>query len=156
MQQYQFDFNSKQGGSPFSGIGCLVTGLLVAVATYFIIKGLYKILYYASPVLLIAALVINWRVVAGIGQSLLNLLTRNPIAGLLVGALAVVAFPFTAAFIFMSALGARRVEKLVAEMQQRQQNFEKQVSGDAAQDGEYVDFEEVKEADEVKKRLGKD
>lgn len=141
MQQFQF----KSNGSPFSGIGCLLTALLAAVATYFIFIGLYKVLYYASPVLLIAALVINWRVVAGIGQSLLNLLTRNPIAGLLVGAVAVLAFPFTAAFLFMSALGSRRMEKVVAEMQQRQQDFEKQMSGDAAADGEYVDFEEVKE-----------
>ncbi len=141
MANYQFKFDNQTNiGGAFSGIGCMLMGILTVVAGYFIIKGLYWFLYFLTPVLLVAALIINWKVVAGFGQSLWNLLTRNPLGGLLAVGLTVVAFPFVALFIFLTALGSKKLEKLKTEMG-------KQMAGNVETDGEYVDYEEVKTED---------
>lgn len=134
---YQFSFDNRRS-SGFSGIGCLVFGVLFAVALYYIFKGLYYLLYWASPVLFIAALVINWRAVAEVGKGFLRLLERNLIWGVLVGFLAAVAFPLTALYLFMAALGGQKADEM-------RQEFERRMGGAAAppKNAEYVDFEEV-------------
>lgn len=137
---YQFTFDNRRSGR-FGGIGCLVFGVLFLVAAYYIFKGLYYVLLVAAPVLFVLALLINWRAVAGVGKSYLDLLGRSPLMGLLVGALAFVGFPFLALFLFLTALGGRRADAMRQEFEQRMGS-----GHTAPQDAEYVDFEEIESA----------
>lgn len=105
------------GGGFFNQIGCMIFGVLLMVAAFYILRGLYNLLWWASPALLILALIINWRVVAATGERLLSLLRRNPVGGLVMGALGVVFFPVLTLFWFLSALGAKRVERFQREFQ---------------------------------------
>jgi len=113
------------------GWGCLIIGILFLVAMYYVLKGLFVVLWWAAPALFVLALIINWRAVADTGKDFLGLLERNPLAGLLVGALAVVGFPVLSLYLFLRALGYNRV-----------QQFNRATRG-APPDDEFVEFEEL-------------
>jgi hypothetical protein len=68
-------------GRSGGGWGCLILGILSLVALYYILKGLFYVLYVVSPVLFVLALVINWRAVADTGRDFLSILQRNPLGG---------------------------------------------------------------------------
>ncbi|MBK9338975.1 MAG: DUF1206 domain-containing protein [Lewinellaceae bacterium] len=120
---------NRSGG----GWGCLILGILGLVAGYYILKGLFYVLYVASPVLFVLALAINWRAVADTGRDFLSLLQRNPLGGLVLGALAVVGFPVLALYLFVRALGYTRMEQFSRTMRERHE----------APEAEFVEFEEL-------------
>lgn len=121
--------NSNRGG----GWGCLIFGILFLVAMYYILKGLFYILLWAAPALFVLALIINWRAVADTGKEFLALLERNPLGGLLVGALAVVGFPILALYLFLRALGYKRMQQFNQTMRDTRH----------APEDEFVEFEEL-------------
>ena len=120
-------------GRAGGGWGCLIMGVLALVAAYYILKGLFYVLYWASPVLFVLALVINWRAVADTGRDFLSLLQRNPLGGVLLGALAVVGFPVLALYLFLRALGYNKMEKFSRTMRGQNEQPEE----------EFVEFEEI-------------
>lgn len=127
---------SNTGGrsNPLGNIGCLIFGILGLVALFYILKGLFIVLWWAAPVLFLLSLIINWRVAAETGKSFLQLLGRNPLGGILVGALAVVGFPILALYLFLGALGNRQAEKMRRRFEGQFQEPEKE---------EFVEFEEI-------------
>jgi len=120
-------------GRAGGGWGCLIMGVLSLIAAYYILKGLFYVLYWASPVLFVLALVINWRAVADTGRDFWNLLQRNPLGGLLLGALAVVGFPVLALYLFLRALGYNKMEQFGRTMREQKRPPE----------DEFVEFEEI-------------
>jgi hypothetical protein len=129
---------SSTGGrqsNPFGNIGCLIFGILGLVAMFYILKGLFIVLWWAAPVLFLLSLVINWRVAANTGRSFLQFLSRNPIGGILTAALAVIGFPILALYLFLGAVGNRQVEKMRRE-------FEGQ-SRQPEPEEEFTEFEEI-------------
>lgn len=115
------------------GIGCLIFGVLGLVAAFFILKGLFYLLYWASPVLFLLALIINWRAVTDTFRNWLKSMETNPLGGLLMAALAVLAFPLFALFLFVKALGYKKMQQFQREFGQGGQTTE----------GEFVEFEEL-------------
>lgn len=107
-------FNSARfnGGG---GIGCLIFGVIGMVAAYFILKGLFKLLYWASPVLFVLALIINWRAVVDTLKNWLKTMETSPVSGLISAALAVLLFPVFALFLFVKALGYSKIEQMKRE-----------------------------------------
>ena len=114
------------------GIGCLIFGIIGMVAAYFILKGLFKLLYWASPVLLVLALVINWRAVVDTLKNWLKSLETNPVGGLLMAALAVLLFPVFSLYLFVKALGYRKIEQMQREFRANNPPTD-----------EFVEFEEL-------------
>jgi hypothetical protein len=118
--------------NPLGGVGCFVFGILALAALWFILRGLYKILFWASPVLLIVALFINWRAVMDTLKNWLRKMETNPVGGLFSAALAVLLFPFFSLYLFVKALGYNKIE-------QRQREFEQTHRAEE----EFVEFEEL-------------
>jgi hypothetical protein len=119
---------------PGGSLGCLIAVVLVCVGLYYLLQGLYHLLLWAAPALLVLALIINWRVFPNTLNHWVKTLETNPLSALLSLALAVVAFPFFALYLFLKALGYRKMEQL------RQQFGEAQKPRDSA---EYAEFEEI-------------
>ena len=119
------------GGGP----GCLIFGILALVAFWFVLKGLYALLYWAAPVLFVAALIVNWRAVAATGRDFWDLLQRNPLGGLLLGALCVVAFPLLALYLLLRAVGYNKMQAFKQQFGQER--------GAAQPEGEFADYEEL-------------
>lgn len=116
------------------GLGCLIFGILFLVAAYYILKGLFVLLWWAAPALFVLALIINWRAVADTGKDFLKLLERNPLGGLLLGALAVVGFPILALYLFVRAIGYNKPNPFGPTVQG---------AGQPAAETEFVEFEEL-------------
>ena len=130
-----YKFSSQ--GAPFGripggGLGCLVGLAVIVFATYYALKGLYYILWWAAPALLVLTLIINWRVIPDTLKNWVATLETSPVSGLLNAAFAVLAFPFFALYLFLKALGYRKMENMKKEFENAQQAPE-----------EFVDFEEI-------------
>ena len=148
MAYVQFN---RSGG----GLGCLVFGILAAVFGYYILAGFFYLLIWAAPALFILALIIDWRAVLDTGKSLAGYIQRNPVTGIVLGALLVVGtgiystglqpldrlgywlvqggFPLLALFVLLRALGYKQLNQFKRTMQEQQQPIEE----------EYVEFEEL-------------
>ncbi len=135
----QTNFNSR---TPGGGIGCLIFGVLGLVAAYYILKGVFTILWWAAPFLFVLTLLINWRVVAEAGKGLISLIRRQPLSGLIVTLLAAVAFPITALFLFLSAVGSQSKARR-GESSETPPVFEQTKTGSLNDTGEFIDFEEI-------------
>lgn len=122
---------SRQGfGFRFTGFMGFIMMVLFFVALFLIIRGLWKLLYIASPVLILLALVINYRTVLNYLRFIFGLLQRNILSGIIAIVLSIIGFPFLSAALFGKAILDRKVNKLRKAHQAQQQ-------------GEFVDYEEV-------------
>jgi hypothetical protein len=133
---YKFSQQGAQlGRVPGGGLGCLLAVALIVFASYYALKGLYYVLWWAAPALLVLALIINWRVFPDTLRNWLDTLETRPLAGIINAAFAVLAFPFFALWLFIKAVGYRKLEnmKRTFENAQNPQNPE----------SEFVDFEEI-------------
>jgi hypothetical protein len=122
---------NRMGGT--GSLGCLIFGILGLAFAFYSLYWLFQLLWWASPVLLILALLVNWRSVADTGRSYIALLRRNPVVGLLTIGLSVVAFPILSLFLLLKALGYRQLTKFQEQVKQQQSRME----------GDFVDFEEL-------------
>jgi hypothetical protein len=136
--------NSRGNGGFMNNIGCLITGGLLLAGVFYLLRGLYFMLFWAAPALFVLALIINWKVVASTGKWMLQLLQKNPLMGLLTGALAVYFFPLLTLFWFFGALGSKRVEKMQREFgQQWGGAFGPFQNTNQEQETEFAEFEEI-------------
>ena len=110
-------------------IGFLVMIAVIAVI-FFIAKGIFKILYFAAPVLILLALIINYKTVLGYFRWLFGLFKRSILTGIIAVILTIIGYPVVCGLLFGKAILDRKVRKL----QQRHR---------AEREGELVDFEEV-------------
>jgi len=122
--------NNNNNGGPFSSIVGILIMVGVILGLYYISKAIFNLLYFLSPILFIATLVIDYKVVLNFGKWLVNLTKRNTVLGVGAILIALLAYPLTAMFLFSKALFKRKVEQV-------QKNYETQTQG------ELVDYEEI-------------
>lgn len=133
---YQYNFGGRNVNQfPGGGLGCLLFAVLLIVGGYYLLQGLYYLLLWAAPALLVLAAVINWRVFPDTIKSWLESMKSNPVSGLISLALAILVFPFFSLYIFLKALGYRKMEQLRKEFGAQE--------GYTHPEEEYVDFEEI-------------
>ena len=124
------------GQFPGGGLGCLITAVALAIGGYYLLQGLYYLLLWAAPALLVLALVINWRVFPDTLRNWLNSLRTNPLSAIISLGIAVLAFPFFSFYLFLKALGYRKMEQL--RQQYRDPNTHR-----AQQEEDFASYEEL-------------
>jgi len=109
-----------------------IMGFLIAVGffilLFFMMRGIFTVLAWAAPFLLIAAVLINYRTIVNFGKWLYRLITGNPIVGIVAVVLCVFGFPVVAGFLFGKSLLDRKVRLLLEERSQQD---------------EFTDYEEI-------------
>ena len=119
---------------PGGGVGCLIFAVLIMVGGYYLLQGLYYLLLWAAPALLVLSLIINWRVFPDTFKSWLKTLESNPLSALLYLAIAVLVFPFFSLYLFLKAIGYRKMAQLRRQFGTAELKKEKE---------EYAEFEEL-------------
>ncbi len=121
-----------------SGLIGLLLMIAVFVGLYFLAVGVFKLLWFIAPALIILAAIINYKTLVNFVRYMFDLLRRKPIVGIIGVLLCVVGYPILFAMLFGKSILDRKVRKL------------EQAYGQRIQD-EYVEFEEVvrKEDDTV-------
>lgn len=114
----------------FNGIIGFAFMVLIFVGLFFIAKGVFTVLAWIAPVLIILALLINYRTVLNYLKFMLGLLQRNPVGGIIGILLSFFGFPILAGVLFGKSILDRKVKKLNEAYQ-------------AEKDGEFVEFEEI-------------
>ena len=114
----------------FNGIIGFAFMVLIFVGLFFIAKGVFTVLAWVAPVLIILALLINYRTVLNYLKFMLGLLQRNPVGGIIGILLSFFGFPILAGVLFGKSILDRKVKKLNEAYQ-------------AEKDGEFVEFEEI-------------
>jgi hypothetical protein len=120
----------KKINSPFSSFTNILFLLLFFMALFFIARGVFWILSWVSPFLLIGALLLDYSVVLNYGKWLINLVKNKLLIGIVAIILTVIGFPVVAAFLFGKALFKKKLKDIKAKHEKEQQ-------------GEYVDYEEL-------------
>lgn len=114
----------------FNGIIGFAFMVLLFVGLFFIAKGVFTVLAWIAPVLIILALLINYKTVLNYLKFMLGLLQRNPVGGIIGILLSFFGFPILAGVLFGKSILDRKVKKLNQAYQ-------------AERDGEFVEFEEI-------------
>lgn len=135
---FNYNFESRKPSFSVNGIVGLFVAILFLVGLFYLAKFVFNILYMLSPIMLIATLIIDHRVVTGFLKSIGQLFRRSPFMGIAAVLFTVFLFPLVAAYLLARALLTRKV-KQVQEQYIRER------------DGELVDFEEI--VDEPKLKL---
>ena len=96
----------------FNGIIGFAFMVLLFVGLFFIAKGVFTVLAWVAPVLIILALLINYRTVLNYLKFMLGLLQRNPVGGIIGILLSFFGFPILAGVLFGKSILDRKVKKL--------------------------------------------
>ncbi len=133
------EFNIGSGkGSPLGSFGPIIALVLFFVLLFFVAKGLFWILSWVAPVLLLATLVIDHKVVVDYGKFIWKLLRENPLMGIVGIVLSVIGFPVVSGFLFLKAIARKTINSKLKSM------------GHTEEEEEFAEYEEVKEEDFLK------
>jgi hypothetical protein len=116
--------------------------LLIAflVGLFFVLKGVFWVLSWIAPVLLIAAFIIDKSVVINYVKWIGKTLKENPLLGIAAILFTILGYMVVFPYLFAKALFKKKIKDV-------QQQYEKQ------QQGELVDFEEVESKPNRQERL---
>ena len=106
--------------------------ILFFVGMFYLVGGIFKVLTWAAPALLIIALVLDYKTVLNYGKWLIDLVKRNPLMGIGAIALSILAYPLVFTYLMARAYLSKKIKKMQTDYETRTQ-------------GEYVDFEVVDE-----------
>ena len=137
----EFKVGGGNNSNPFGGIASivmLVVGLLLA---YLVIKGIFTLLFWLFPILLIAGIAIDPKAALNLGKSLINISKQNPLIPIVVIILSALWFPVVpgviaalgGGFLLTKALVKKKIKKVFNQGIPQQETEE------------FVDYEEVKE-----------
>ena len=111
-----------------------LAGVILLVAflagLFFILKGVFFVLSWIAPVLLIAAFIIDKSVVINYGKWIIRTIKNNPLLGIAAIIFTVIGYMVVFPFLFAKALFKKKI-KDVRQQQERQQQ------------GELIDYEEL-------------
>jgi len=109
------------------GVAVIVTFL---VGLFMLARFVFTLMYYLSPIMLIAALIIDYRVVLDYFKWVRNTFRRDNISGVLIGIVSIIGFPILSAYFLANALLKKQVKKVKTA-------YERQ------RDGDLVEYEEL-------------
>ena len=122
-------FNNRND-NPFNSLVSILVMALVFIGLFVLARFIFRILYFLSPLMLIATLIIDHKVLINYARWLGDTIRRNALLGIGATVLSLVFFPVVAAGLLAKALLNREVRKAQSARQE-------------ALKGEYVDFEEI-------------
>lgn len=122
----RFEFNTQ------NTIVAIVFLAVTFFALFWIARGIFTILTYVAPILLLATLLINYKIVVNYGKWLWKQLQNNPIMGVIAILLTIIGFPVVSFLLFGKALLERKVKQVEEEVQ-------------LEREGRFADYEIIEE-----------
>ncbi len=130
----------KTANFRFDSIASLLLLIAFFVALFFIVRGVFIVLTYAAPVLLLAAFIIDRSVVIDYVKWLGGLVKSNPLLGVAAIILSLVGYVIVFPYLFLKAIFKKKIKDV-------QQKYERE------QQGELIDFEEIESKPNFEERL---
>lgn len=121
---------SNKSDNPWNAIIGVAVIVIFMVGLFMLARFVFRILAFLSPIMLIAALIIDYSVVTDYLKWVRNTFRRDAIAGVIIGILSVIGFPVLSGYFLARALLKKQVKKAKAEYERRR-------------DGDLVEYEEL-------------
>ena len=121
---------SNKSDNPWNAIIGVAVIVIFLVGLFMLARFVFRILAFLSPIMLIAALIIDYTVVTDYLKWVRNTFRRDAIAGVIIGILSVIGFPVLSGYFLARALLKKQVKKAKAEYERRR-------------DGDLVEYEEL-------------
>lgn len=121
--------NNRQTGSPLGNWVGIAIMAVVLIGLFLVLRGIFNLLYFLAPVMLIATLIIDYKVVLNYIKQLGGLFTTNPIYGIGATALTFFFYPIIFVVLLFRAITSRRLKQIQGEPLEREDDF--------------VDYEEI-------------
>ncbi|MDX2068474.1 MAG: hypothetical protein SFV55_08615 [Haliscomenobacter sp.] len=121
---------SNKSDNPWNAIIGVAVIVIFMVGLFMLARFVFRILAFLSPIMLIAALVIDYTVVTDYLKWVRKTFQRDAIAGVIIGILSVIGFPVLSGYFLARALLKKQVKKAKAEYERRR-------------DGDLVEYEEL-------------
>ena len=121
---------SNKSDNPWSAIVGVAVIVIFMVGLFMLARFVFRILAFLSPIMLIAALIIDYTVVTDYLKWVRNTFRRDAIAGVIIGILSVIGFPVLSGYFLVRALLKKQVKKAKAEYERKR-------------DGDLVEYEEL-------------
>jgi hypothetical protein len=109
MNNNFFYRSSGSIGQTLMGIVLLV-GFFIGL--FWLARGIFSILTWAAPFMLILALIINYKVVTGYGEWLWAMLKKDTVMGIVYALLSFFGFPVLAAYLLFKALAVKKIARM--------------------------------------------
>lgn len=120
--------------------GGIIILTLFFVALYFIAKGLFTVLSFIAPVLLILSLILDYTVVIDYGKFILNLLKNNLIVGILAVVLTILGFPIVSGFLFFRAIIRQKLKSAMKQQEKKNAYAEYEVIEEGNEDEDFLEL----------------
>jgi predicted membrane protein len=102
--------NELRNRSPFGNIGGIIVVILVLIGLYYMVSGIFWLLYQIAPLMLIGALILNYKVVTDFVKYVWKTLGENPLFGVAMIIFSVFAYPLVFAYLLAKAYTSRGKE----------------------------------------------
>jgi hypothetical protein len=120
--------------NPFNSILSIIFLVAIFIGLYYLATGIFKILTFLTPFMLIAALIIDYRVVLNYGKWLVKTLSTDLLKGLGMVLLMIFGYPIIAGYLLLKAVVSKKLQKVQTEFEERNRP-------------QYADYEEVDSED---------
>lgn len=118
------------GGNPLNSITGIILMVLFLLGLFYLARFIFNLLYWLAPVMLVATLIIDYKVVTGYIQWLISMVKRNTLVGVGAIILTIFGFPVVSAFLLGKALFKKKVKEAKSNFETRRRE-------------EFVEFEEL-------------
>ena len=118
----------------------LIFGVLALYLLFKLVGFVFRLLTYAAPIMLIAALIIKPKAVTDYIKWLVSMTKKNVLTGVVFIVLSLVAFPFTSAYLLFKAINYDRFENIKSKMSAQRMEYQREY-----QDNDFTDFEILEE-----------
>lgn len=98
--------------------------LLFLVVLFFIARGIYRLLAWVAPVLIILTMLIRFRVISNFVSTLWSMIQRKPLLGVGAVILSILAFPLVAVVLFGQAVFTKKLDDARKEYEERKYGVE--------------------------------
>lgn len=129
MAAYQ-QFPRGNGRPAVNWIGIIIM-LVVLIGLFVLARGIFRLLMFLAPIMLIATLIIDYKVVLDYVKQLGGLFKRNPLYGLGATAFTIVLYPIVFATLLFRAVTRKQLARFT--------------QGRPGEEEEFVEYEEVEE-----------
>ena len=163
MAIYKQVGGSGGSNSPFGGIAAvmmLIVGLFLA---YLVIKGIFTLLFWLSPILLIAGIAIDPNGALSLGKTLFDFSKKNPLLPLIVVIISALWFPvvpgilgaLAGVFLLTKAAVKKRIKKVFDQNKTQEDPEEEFTEYEEIQEDEsFLELPEVPKKEKDAQRLG--
>lgn len=115
----------RVGGSnsPLGFLGPLLILAVFFTVLFFLAKGMFWLLSWVAPILLIITLILDYTVVTDFFKFIWKLLKENTIMGILSVFLVIFGYPVVAGYLFFKAIGKRSLKNAYEKVEKEKNTF---------------------------------